>query len=1317
MWIWFLVLTLAVVLGIAAVVRLLFRARTQALAIRPAGREPDDDGDRVSLAAMIRELRPSFADAIQRLRKAARGVDFRYGVPWYLLIGPADAGKSTLVANAQTSAMLGPAAAVSPQTAAGLAWHYFDGGVLIDVAAALALPRRGGDLSGWRALLHLLKRHRPRRPVDGILLAVPASLLLDEQWKLRTHDLGAAIRERIVVAQAAFGFALPVYVVITQGDRVSGFSAFADALPDNLQQGMIGWSNPHDPDMLFQGDWLEEGFEELHRGVVRIQVELFATSQNPDQSSALFLFSGELRRLAGPLRHLLEEIFRPNAYRAAAFFRGFYLTGQLPPRADRVGAPMSLGVCFFRELLDSKVFPERGLATPLPGATVAHNRVSRAALVAACALALILGFGTYLAYVRLTGVAGVQASYTGFLREVGTELELRRTIRSGERGAGVEERLEGGYRLLEQVVRLSTSRLQSIFLPASLLSPIEPEIGGVITMALGELILPDFRVGLEAKGTTLFDWAPDAIPEEDSRGLSPILADSARYRALEAFAGEYRLFVDNFFRYENLRQDGAGDLGDLAALGNYVTGRTSLTPRAVPDEPYGRALRAASSAERVDCSGFNGRVEQKARLLLTAFGTSWFADDNPVKASGDRFVDSWLALLSREADLQEVIEELDTLGEGVTTWASIGARSGEFRLPVLEREPFRPLDLPALDQCPALKPNLADVIRRVATLRDGLTETLTTIEVEPFGPLLALGDKGLELGEDLQTFRAALADLRTRDFRTMTAVIQQEPMLPERVTWRPDVIDRAVQVFDAFDRYRGEAFAELTPAYRRPVVAALTAEVARSMATRLAFDAAAGNPLPSESTALLESIEQLGARLTKLSRLLPLLEDGDEAFASELAAELEQQAIEALAQLERDASPHHPYLFARQSDFVLSAWAETENQYAAPAESLKRWAVFVEEQRESIRRYALQARPLIDFLEFTDVATSPLERRWAGLLADVDSFDQKLAGNGLMALDAFLREGVPGITPERDCVATAGVVRARVAGSYLVGVRTELLDDTVARCRELARSSIESRYAAVARAFNESLAGRFPFSDVVDAPRNASPADVVEFLRILDRQDGRALAQQTAARSCAEGAVQFLRQIDAIYPLLASARDLKSSGVTMDVMPEFRVNREAEIGGNQIADWQLQVGSTVFREGQAAKPARWASGDPVRLVLRFARDSPSRPVTITDRWRRARDRTVEFEFGGVWGLLALLHAGRPAPAEVLAARDAGPQTLGFAIPVEPDPARSQLAVAPPAAGTFRVYLRLQLFQAGRPDPITIDGFPARAPADVGCPIR
>lgn len=314
MWLWLIALVVAALLIGALVAIVLWRARRQAVAenLAPPPGQPDPDHHPTRLSTLIRELRPSFQASMERLRTVVRDVDFRYGVPWYVLLGPADSGKTTLVADAPESPSLGPGPVVADQ-GNGVTWHYCDGGVVIDVAGALAFRGTGEGVSGWRAFLELLKRHRPRRPLDGILLAVPAPLLLDANWKTRTHDFGAAIRERLVLAQSALGFSIPVYLVITQTDVVPGFSAFADALPDNLQQDMVGWSNPHDPDSVFQGTWIDKAFEDLHRNLVHTQLELFTTTTHLDRASEIFLFPGELHVL--PCR--CERCSRKRSVRAS----------------------------------------------------------------------------------------------------------------------------------------------------------------------------------------------------------------------------------------------------------------------------------------------------------------------------------------------------------------------------------------------------------------------------------------------------------------------------------------------------------------------------------------------------------------------------------------------------------------------------------------------------------------------------------------------------------------------------------------------------------------------------------------------------------------------------------------------------------------------------------------------------------------------------------------------------------------------------------------------------------------------------------------
>src|SRR5262245_17128251 len=307
-------------------------------------------------------------------------------------------------------------------------------------------------------------------------------------------------------------------------------------------------------------------------------------------------------------------------------FRGFYLSGRGPDREplaisrDEVSA-VPEPISFTGDLLARKVFPERGLALPLPGAAVARNRISTMAQIAAVLLAVILTVGTIWSNSRLTRI---ERAHEAFFDAVGNAVD-RRDRPGTEQSIPLDERINQGYRLLQGVARLGVENFHSIFLPASIAWPIEPAVGRILQLTFGALILPDFRAGLEGKGRSVFAWNGEPEPEDEDEGAlaKPTLADSTHYRALEQFAADYRLYVDNYFRFVNLSLQESGSLDQLFDLGNYVTGHTALQRTNVPDEPYGRALREAT-AQKVDCGPLAGLVERRARESLTRFGAAWF---------------------------------------------------------------------------------------------------------------------------------------------------------------------------------------------------------------------------------------------------------------------------------------------------------------------------------------------------------------------------------------------------------------------------------------------------------------------------------------------------------------------------------------------------------------------------------------------------------------------------------------------------------------------------------------------------------------------
>jgi type VI secretion system protein ImpL len=171
----------------------------------------------------------------------------------------------------------------------------------------------------------------------------------------------------------------------------------------------------------------------------------------------------------------------------------------------------------------------------------------------------------------------------------------------------------------------------------------------------------------------------------------------------------------------------------------------------------------------------------------------------------------------------------------------------------------------------------------------------------------------------------------------------------------------------------------------------------------------------------------------------------------------------------------------------------------------------------------------------------------------------------------------------------------------------------------------------------------------------------------------------------------------------------------LDFNIQFRVNREEEIAANQIIDWNLEVGKQKFSYLSDAVNGRWVFGDPVRLTLRWAKDSPTVPVTTaTPNAVKAKDRVAVFEYDDRWSLLTLLlrHGlmlkRTGTPAECDQGYDPDPYTLKFTIRTDPDPAglpqRPDLKTS-----NAEVFMRLSLVTANKQEPLLLPCFPRKAP--------
>ena len=221
------VATLVAVAAIVVVRRLQARAAAQAIekTLKSQGEafaaqaRPDQQPE-------IQALQSEFGKAVGALKssKLARGGSDALGVlPWYLIIGPPGAGKSTALSK---SGLQFPYLSAGGRGVKGVAgtrnceWWLTNEAVILDTAGRYTTE--DNDRDEWLAFLDMLARNRPRRPLNGLLVAVSVGdfVELDEEG---SAALGQRIRERMDEVMTRLKVVLPVYMLFTKCDLLAGF--------------------------------------------------------------------------------------------------------------------------------------------------------------------------------------------------------------------------------------------------------------------------------------------------------------------------------------------------------------------------------------------------------------------------------------------------------------------------------------------------------------------------------------------------------------------------------------------------------------------------------------------------------------------------------------------------------------------------------------------------------------------------------------------------------------------------------------------------------------------------------------------------------------------------------------------------------------------------------------------------------------------------------------------------------------------------------------------------------------------------------------
>jgi type VI secretion system protein ImpL len=333
-----------------------------------------------------------------------------YELPWYMTIGNPAAGKSTAIVNSGLKFPFDDGGGSVIKGIGGTRncdWFFTTEGILLDTAGRYSVHEE--DRTEWIGFLGLLKKYRPRAPINGIIVTVSIGELLGNSPNFAIA-LAKNLRQRVQELTEKLEVFAPVYVLFTKADLIPGFHEFFQDLDWNERDRVWGSTLSYDPagNVDAIGEF-NQRFDELYEGLRALSVAQMSRAPGDHVPPGQLTFPSEFFAIKPALKAFLATLFEENPFQFKPIFRGFYITSALQSGEtrhfsnERVSkkfgltgtgpAPVRMATShgfFLKDIFSKVIFTDRNLVRQYASRSKARLR-QVTILASLCLLGLALG--------------------------------------------------------------------------------------------------------------------------------------------------------------------------------------------------------------------------------------------------------------------------------------------------------------------------------------------------------------------------------------------------------------------------------------------------------------------------------------------------------------------------------------------------------------------------------------------------------------------------------------------------------------------------------------------------------------------------------------------------------------------------------------------------------------------------------------------------------------------------------------------------------------------------------------------------------------
>ncbi|MBE1301719.1 MAG: hypothetical protein GJ680_17665 [Alteromonadaceae bacterium] len=1139
-----------------------------------------------------------------------------------------------------------------------------------------------------------LKQFRPERPLDGIVVTLPVSLL-QESDTLELENWSTEVYKKIWSTQQRVGFILPVYVIITEAEKLQGFNTFwSQEHLRKFRHHQFGWANPYNDSQAYQTSWISEAIDLLVGSLRSAQLAIINSDRHPqkDKPSEALLLANSLASLEQRIGIVCNELFGSAALQNPLMFRGLYFTGALAQGNGQ--APQQL---FIQDLFEQKIFAEHSLAFPPQNKLLSSNSRLRAY--------------QYTSIATIGLLAGLLAFDTVHLEE---QTESLVSAIENQPQIQATAGLEDVNRVLNHISHIDAGAINYLSMPLSWHNPFNDEVERYFSEEIFDgIVFPAFQCRMQNKILSQilsFSDQRDAVDFSDKLDL--LALDLLKEKELE------ELITEDRFTIEEVEQR----FTDLVAY---------LYNEKLPPSFYERSslyLRAISNhANKVKNNPF-------CKIQDIKSPGRW----NQIKQLANNEIEIIAREVAAPKEFFRIGEELNSLPSVVTWYNSIPEFADSLKDFNRWNDHLKNYWLNShteTNECTRIQDSLK-VIRTYFGYEDSfeddfqerclahITQTMENDNQTLVTDLYSKTSYPMILTESAISMFDAIST--TMSLSYMEDSGESDYIQTDRdFFWSTEKLNQALGLFEEYKEFaqthyvdlrlpnrpvdnsqqylaQGVALKQLQFSMNRIITSAMVEELP-------GFRPQSLRPISQQEAYLAAAVGNFRKSMDSILALILTFQklefEESEAWLKKLSQDHAYKLLQKVDKLYRDnrifTPLEKPKWSAHQYNTVLfgiSGDGQLQDYLSAQSE-------------RSIALALEYAEPLVVFLLNTKgkYINYSLFGKWQNTLIEINKHQNKDPSNSLEQIGQFMANELATVNQSNCFSTTSELVKPGGSDVFSLSHR-QIVERAISHCNSYKADQIKKEYAQISKLFTDLLADKAPFSKSAGV-RNVSPKVMRDFLTQY-KPLANGLAQRMAILAWKDNSYEaargFVRELDKAALLfenilLASGKD--SSGLEVEF--EFNVMQELSAFTQHLASWTLTTGEYQVNFPGTPTPVFWTPSDTVDLTLDWAQQSPYQGFPINGT-RNLNDQ-MQYRIEDIWGLLRFIqdYSASEIDTESLVAES---KLLKFEANVLAKNGQSQ----PPQPNVMRAFARVTVYgidtDTKQKIPLTIPSeFPEYAP--------